>query len=240
LHLNANVIDLAVYGIILISVAAGFYQGFLASAINTAGYFIAMFCASLFYGGAAMNVKVGGKIISQLLYYSETSGMLGSVDVSRTSVNGISQLQLDSLLKSVHLPFPLDRWFSHNVLGAVYAQDGISTLGDYLSHTVAETAVNIACFLAILLGVYIAVTLIVNLIHYVVKLPAVKLFDGLLGGVVGLGRGVLLAFALFLIVPVVLSILPVKQIQDLISSSHTAAFFYQKNFMFNMIKSFIG
>lgn len=235
-----NIIDLAVYGIILISVVAGFYQGFLASVFNTVGYFISMLSASWFYGGAAMRVKVAGKVIPQLLYYSETAGMLGTVEISHTSVNGLSQLQLDSILKGVTLPFPLEKWFSHNVLGAVYAQDGISTLGDYLSRTVAETAVNIACFLAILLGVYIAVTLIVNCVHYVVKLPAVKLFDGVLGGVIGLVRGYFLAFALFLIVPVVLSILPVQQIQDIITSSHTAAFFYQKDFMFNMIRSFIG
>lgn len=240
MHLSTNIIDLTVYGVIIISVAAGFYQGFLPSVFNTAGYFVSMLAAGLFYEGAAMHVKAGGKVIGQLLYYSETSGMLGTVEISRTSVNGLSRLQLDGILQNVNLPYPFEKWFSGNVLGAVYAQDHISTLGDYLSHTVAEVAVSITCFLAILLGTYIAVTIVINLVHYVVKLPSVRLFDGVLGGVIGLVRGYFLVFALFLVIPVILSIMPVQQIQDLISSSHTAAFFYQKNFMFDMIKGFIG
>lgn len=240
MHLSTNIIDLTVYGIIIISIAAGFYQGLIATVANTVGYFIAMLSANWFYMGMAMKVKEADKVIPALLYYSETSGMLGSVDVYRTSVSGMSQLKLENLLQNVKLPFPVERWFSHNVLGAVYTQDGITNLGDYLSRTVAETAVNIACFLAILLGVYIAVTLVVNLVHYVVKLPAVKLFDGVLGGAAGLLRGVLLVFAVFLIMPVILSILPVQQVKDIVNSSQTAVFFYQKNFMFDMIKSFIG
>lgn len=240
MHLSANILDLAVYGIFIISIAAGFYQGLIATSANTAGFFLSLLSADWFYMGMAMRVKAAHKAIETLVYYSETSQMLGTVDVTRTGVSGMTQLKLQSILQNVSLPYPVEKWFSHNVLGAVYAKEGISTLGDYLSHTVAEITVSILCFLALLLGAYIAVTLIVNLVHFVVKLPALKIFDGVLGGAVGFVRAIFLAFALFLLIPVVLSILPVQQIKDLVSSSHLAAFFYQKNFMFDMIKSYIG
>ncbi len=238
--MEINILDITVYAIILISVAAGVYQGFLATSANTAGYFIALISAWLFYGGAAANVKAAGKIIPALLYYSESSDMLGTVDTYRTSVEGITKSGLDSLLKALPLPHPVDQWFSGNVLNQVYEKMGIQNLGDYLSRTVAEVAVNIGCFLMIFLGVYIALTILVNLLHYVVKLPSLQQLDGVAGGVIGLGRGVLLVFVLFLIVPVMLSMLPVQQIKEIVETSHTAAFFYQHNFLFGWIRSFIG
>lgn len=237
--MEINILDITVYAIILISVAAGFYQGFLATSANTVGYFLSLLAASVFYGGAAMNVKAAGKVIPALLYYSETSDMLGSVDVYRTSIAGMTKPALNKLLNGLSLPHPVDQWFSHNVLNQVYEQMGIQNLGDYLSRTVAETAVNIGCFLMIFLGVYIALTIAVNLTHYVVKLPALQRMDGVAGAVVGLGRGILLVFALFLAVPAVLSMLPVQQVKEIVETSHTAAFYYNQNFLFGLIRSFI-
>ncbi len=238
--MEINILDIAVYAILLISVAAGVYQGFLATSANTAGYFVSLLSAWLFYGGAAANVKAAGKIIPALLYYSETSDMLGSVDTYRMSVDNMTKQGLESLLSGLNLPHPVDQWFSGNVLSQVYEKMGIHNLGDYLSRTVAEVAVNIGCFLMIFLGVYVALTIVVNLLHYVVKLPSLQQLDGVAGGVVGLGRGVLLVFALFLVVPVVLSMLPVQQIKDLVETSRTAAFFYQHNFLFGWIRGYIG
>lgn len=235
-----NPLDMAVYTILIVSVAAGVYQGLLATSINTAGFFVSLLSANWFYTGMAIRIKEAHSLIPRLVYYSETSEMLGSVETVRTGVSGMTQPKLDSILQNVNLPYPVEKWFSHNVLNSVYMQDHLTNLGDYLSQTVAEVAVNIVCFLAILLGVYVAVTLVVNAVHYVVKLPAVKLFDGVLGGAVGLLRGMFLVFALFLVLPVILSILPVHQIKDIVDTSHMAAFYYQKNFMFGMIKSFIG
>lgn len=238
--MHINIIDIAVYGIILVSIAAGFYQGLIATSMNTAGFFVAALSAGWFYGGMAMRVKAAGKVIPQLIYYSETSSMLGSVDVYRTGVASMSRQSMDGLLQNVSLPFPIGKWFTENVLGGVYAKDGISTLGDYLSRTVAEAAVSIACFLIIFLIMYVILTLAVNLLHYVVKLPQLKAFDGLAGGAVGLLRGALLASVLFLMLPVALSMLPVAQVKDLVAGSHTASFFYQNDFLFGFIRSYIS
>jgi uncharacterized membrane protein required for colicin V production len=238
--MHFNLLDMAVYGILIVSVLAGFYQGLIATSANTAGFFLSLLSAKLFYMGMAMNVKEAGKMIPRLVYYSESAEMLGTTEVVRTPVAGFTQQQMDALLKTVQLPHPVDEWFRHNVLNAVYTKQGIVSLGDYLSQTVAKTAVAVACFLAILLGVYIVFTIVVNLVHFVVKLPALRLFDGVLGGAVGLVRGVFLAMALFMVLPTILSMLPVHQIQDIVNSSQLADFYYQKNFMFGMIKSFIG
>ena len=240
MHLSLNLIDIAVYAILLISIAAGFYQGLLATVANTAGYFVALLGARWFYPGMAMHVKQAGEVIPALLYYSETADMLGSVDVFRTDVAGMTQLKLEHILQNVSLPHPLGEWFSQNVLGAVFAQDGISRLGDYLSRTIAETAVNTACFLIIFLGIYVVITLLVNLAHYVVKFPQFKALDGVLGGAVGLLRGGLLVYALFLVLPSILSIAPVQMISTVVQESHTAQMFYYHNFLFDMIRSYIG
>lgn len=240
MHFSTNILDLAVYGIIAVSILAGFYQGLIATSVNTAGYFISLLSANWFYMGMAQSVNRANELIPRLEYFSETAEMLGTMEVARTPVAGMTEQSMKALLETVKLPHPVDQWFSHNVLNAVYAGDGLATLSEYLSRTVAQTAVSVVCFLAILLGVYLAVTLVVNLVHYTVKLPSLKLFDGILGGVVGLARGVFLALALCMVLPSVLSMLPVQQIQDIVNTSQLADFYYQKNFMFDMIKSFIG
>jgi uncharacterized membrane protein required for colicin V production len=237
--MHLNILDLAVYGILLVSIAAGFYKGLIATAANTAGAFASLFIAGWLYGGIALRVKLAGKLIPTLLYYSETSSMIGSVETARTGVSGMTQARLDSLFQNVRLPAPIGSWYTHNVLGAVYAGDGISTLGDYLSRTVAEAAVSIACFLAVFFIAYIALSLAVNLLHYIVKFPQLKYVDGVLGGAVGLLRGVLLAFVLFLLMPLALSMLPVQQVKGLVASSHTAGFFYQYDLLFGFIRSYI-
>jgi uncharacterized membrane protein required for colicin V production len=237
--MHLNILDLAVYGILLASIAAGFYKGLIATAANTAGTFVAMLLAGWLSGGMALRVKLAGKLIPTLQYYSETSGMMGSVEIARTGVSGMTQAQLDGLLRNVRLPTPIGDWYMHNVLGAVYAKDGLSTLGDYLSQTVAEAAVSIACFLVVFFIAYIAVSLAVSLLHYILKFPQLKYVDGVLGGAVWLVRGILLAFVLFLLMPPALSMLPVQQVKDLVASSHTAGFFYQHDFLFSFIRSYI-
>jgi uncharacterized membrane protein required for colicin V production len=234
-----NLLDLLAYVILGLSVAAGYYQGFLATSANIVGYFTAMVSASWFYGGAAASVKEAGKIIPALLYYSESADMLGTVENYRTDVTTLTQSALENILRGVQLPHPVDKWLMGNVLNLSYSTEGLKQLGDYLSRTIAEAAVSIACFMLIFLGVYIGLTIVVNLIHYVVKLPTLKYFDGVGGAALGLVRGGLLVYLAFMILPVVLSMVPISQVQDLVQGSKMAGFFYEKNILLNMIRSFI-
>lgn len=237
---STNPIDLAVLAILAISIAAGCYQGLLATGANLVGCGISLITARLFYPGIAMGVKAAGKIIPTMLYYSETADMLGTVENYHTEVAGLTDTGLKGILNSVTLPHPMDQWFSHNVLGAVFAQDGISNLGDYLARTIAETTVNICSFLLVFLIAYLAFTFLVNMLHYSFRFPGLPHFDGLIGGAVGLVRGALLIWALFLLMPAILSLAPVKMISDIVADSKTAGFFYEHNILFGMIKSFIG
>lgn len=235
-----NILDMIAIAILGLSAAAGYYQGLLATSANIVSYFVAVLSANWFYEGAAAKVKEAGKIIPALLYYSETADMLGSVENYRTNVTNLTQSALQSILHGVKLPYPVDRWLAENVLNLSYSKIGITQLGDYLSRTIAETAVCIACFLLIFLGVYIGLTLVVNLAHYVIKLPTLKYLDGVSGAALGLVRGALLVFALFMILPVVLSTVPVAQVKDIVQGSSMAGFFYHQNFLLDMIKSFIA
>ncbi len=237
---STNPIDLVVLAILAVSVAAGCYQGLLATGANLTACGISLLAARLFYPGLALGIKAAGKVIPALLYYSETADMLGTVDNYRTEVAGLTQSRLDSILSGMTLPHPLGEWFRKNVLGAVFAQDGIANLGDYLARTIAETVVNILCFLFVFLIVYLALTFLVNLLHYSFRFPKLAHFDGLLGGALGLGRGVLLVWVLFLIMPAVLSMAPVEMISDIVAGAKTTGFFYDGNILFGLLRSYIG
>ncbi len=234
-----NILDILAVAILALSAAAGYYQGLLATTANVAGVFVSLFSANWLSVAAAQSVKQADKVIPALLYYSESADMLGSVDNYRASVTAMTQPALESILRTVQLPYPVDRWLSENVLNLHYASLGLTNLGDYLSRTIAETAVNIGCFLMLFFGIYLAVTLIVNLVHYVVKLPTLKILDGFTGAVLGLGRGVLLVLVVFMVLPVVLSMLPVAQVSEIVEGSQVAGLFYHQNFVLDMVRSYI-
>lgn len=234
-----NILDAVAIAILALSIAAGYYQGLLATGANVVGYFIALLSANGLYIGMAQGVKAAGKVIPALLYYSEAADMLGTVENYRAPVTELTQPALQNILQGVSLPYPVDRWLAENVHSLQYAGLGLTRLGDYLSRTIAETAVNVVCFIAIFAIVYVSATLLVNLVHYVVKLPALQFLDGVTGAIVGLGRGVLLVLVLFLVLPVVLSMLPVEQLTSIVSESKLAGYFYHQNFVLNMIRSYI-
>ena len=234
-----NLLDALGFAILALSTAAGYYQGFLATAANCAGYITALLSASWFYGSVAERIKEAGKIIPALIYYSESGDLLGSVETFRLNVTTLNQSAMDGILSRVELPHPVGQWLAENVLGLRYSADGLTQLGDYLSRTIAEAAVSIGCYLLMFLAIYIGLTLMINIANYTIKFPALKAFDGLAGAGLGLVRGGLLVFAAFMVLPVLLSMLPVAQVKDIVEGSALTGFFYEKNFMFGLIRSYI-
>ena len=65
--------------------------------------------------------------------------------------------------------------------------------------------------------------------------PVLSHGDGVIGAGLGLIHGVLMLFVIFLIVPVLLTVLP--RLYEFLSESFFGEFFYQANFLFAIIPS---
>jgi len=235
-----NIIDYGILALLAISVVTGFYQGFIKTVLGIASYFISFVFAWLAYPGLAQWIKGTGKVIPVIIYYSESSDMLGSVNNVRLKVSDITAQKLSEVLSQVNLPHPIDNLLTDNVLGQVFASDGLDTLGDYLAMTIAHMAINIICFVVLFIAAQVVLSLVLYICDYVFRLPVLKQLDSVMGGLLGFIRGGLILFVIFSLVPVLLAFLPFEELQILIAKSQLATFFYKGNFIIDMIRGLIG
>ena len=98
----------------------------------------------------------------------------------------------------------------------------VSTVADYLGHTIWVSAINVLAFILIFVVCYVVVLLVVNLLNNVFRFPLLKHLDWLLGGLFGLARVVIVVMLLLDVAPLILSMLPFKEVQSLLEASTLA------------------
>jgi uncharacterized membrane protein required for colicin V production len=232
-----NLIDIAIIAIIGLSVAYGIYSGLLSSVMNIVGLVVAWVCAFLMYSSLSQWIIENTQLLQQIVHYTEGASNITSLETARTLVDSVSESFVAQAVRDANFPWPFNNMLYENIIGQVYAPQGLLTFEDYFNYTLAYAALNIISFLLILITVYLLFTMLNVLLSYVMKLPVLRQFDSLLGGGFGLIRGVFIVFVIFMLVPVVLAVVPVDLVQEMIDESRLASFFYEGNFILSAIKS---
>jgi len=224
-----NIVDLLILGVIGVCVLFGLYKGFVNSVFGLFGVFLALVIAYAAYPQLAKSLQDNESLIRNLIHYSDASSRIQDVELSQTPVAGISGQTLSEIMTRANLPQPFDDFVRANITDQVFAPLGSVNVSDYLNQTLVAVTLNILCFLICFGIAYAAVMLLVHLLGYVFRLPVLKHFDLLLGGLFGGVRGVLLMFVIFAIVPVLLTVSPIEQVSAAIDESQLASTFYQTN-----------
>jgi uncharacterized membrane protein required for colicin V production len=232
-------IDLAIFALFALFAVAGYHKAFLKALLNIATFFVSLLGAAWVHPQLAQTIKASGKVIPMIIHYSESSAMLDSIESFRAVATDLSPEALNDIVGKSSMPYPLTELLVKNVQNAAFAPDGLITLGDYLSMTIAHMAINLFCFIAIFLCFYIVFNILTSLYDYVFKFPVLKLFDNAGGSLLGFIQGFLVMFLIFSVVPVVLAFLPFQEITDLIENSQMGKFYYHSNFIIDMIKGII-
>jgi len=223
-----NIVDLLILGVVGVGVLFGLYKGFIHSVFGLFGLFLALLAAYVAYPQLAKGLQDNEGLARNLIHYSDASSRIES-KFSQTAVAGLSQQTLDEVMTHVHLPSPFDEFVRANIIGQVFAPRGSVNESDYLNETLITAMLNILCFLVCFAVAYVALLLLAHLLGYVFRMPVLKHFDLLLGGVFGGVRGVLLVFVIFAIVPVLLTVSPIEQVSTAIGESQLATIFYRTN-----------
>ena len=231
-----NAIDYLVLFVFAIAILGGFYHGFVNALLNLFATIIAMIAALLFSPLLSSSVKNHQDLYSMLLYYTEGSEYVAATDVelTRVPVSQISSEQLKQVINNADMPIPMGDRISRNVASEVFSGQGITTLGDYFNQTIVCTVINIFSVLVIFAGVLIILSLVIRGVEYGRDgFPSLMHGDGLIGAGVGLLQGILVLFAMFLLVPVILTVLP--KLGTYFNESLLGNFFYRANFLLRMI-----
>jgi len=133
--------------------------------------------------------------------------------------------KIAAIVEKCQLPAPFDTMLRVNLQQQVFSQSGVDSVADYVSQTILNASINIICFILCFLALYLVVSFVLNMIRAVFRFPLLKQLDSLIGGGLGLMRGVLLCYVLFAVVPLVLTMVPVDILTDLLEESKLAPVF---------------
>ena len=230
-----NIIDIAIIVILGASLVYGLYRGFVHTLLSVACCLISVVLAFVFGPRLAMLVSDTKGVSSTLATYTDAVARVGDYNLASLSVDQLPVDRIDQILSSVSLPEPISNILSSNLKGKVFESAGLSTVNDYVSNTVVGVAVNILCFIAVYAVAYMVLSVLMGLIDAVFKLPLLKHMDWLAGGAFGLLRGGLILYVVFLIIPILSTVIPLDAFNDLMAQSTLAPIFQSDGFFVRVI-----
>ena len=225
-----NIVDYVIIGVIAVSVLFGIYRGFIASVLSMGGGLVSFLASFALYPRMAAIIQNNQELQRMLLHYTDASSRIGDLELALTKVLTLDQEGISQVLQNVSLPAPLDAILRVNLENLVYGASGAAaSVADYVSQTILQASINIICFLVCFFGLYLVVSLALNLIRAVFRFPVLIHLDGLTGGAFGFLRGILICLAIFTLVPLVQTMLPLDFINQLIEESALAPVFMNGN-----------
>ena len=230
-----NIIDILILAVLAVSVIYGMHRGFISGVLSVAALIGAAALSFAMSGQLAAWLKGNQTLVDTLMYYTDAGSRVSSLDLSFMSVSQVTEHTLAQILQSANLPAAFESAF----ITGISAAPGSMTISELLSQTIVSVSISILSFLICFFVSYIVATFVIHLISYVFELPVLRHLDALIGGVFGLVRGVLLLFILFALVPIVLAIAPVPQIEELIAASRLAPMF-DSQLILSILRSSIG
>ena len=230
-----NLIDLAAIAIIALFVLSGLYKGFMSTLLSIGAYFVSVIFGFIFIRPGASFITGHKRLFNMMLYYTEGSEFIVNPEYVRTELSSLSTADINGIIESARLPFPMGREIAENIAKEAFADQGIVTLGDYFNQTIVCTFINILVFLLVFALVRLILGLIINGADYADPFPVLRAHDGLLGGALGLVRGMLALFLIFMLVPIVLTVLgQFDLITNMVDDSVMAGLFYRLNFLLSL------
>lgn len=232
-----NIIDIVILLIVGISVAYGLYKGFLHSLLNLACGLLSIILAFTFSPKLAEALSNNPGLSSTLAGYMDSSLQVGA-DLKNLQVAGLEDNTVRLIMdEHVNLPVSIENALEDNLISKTLESKGAHTVNDYVSSTVVGIAISILCFILCYIGAHLILSLIVSIVSHVFKLPLLKQMDWLAGGVLGLLRGALLLYVLFLALPLVSTIISIEPVQALIDESTLAPIFQSDGLFARVIGS---
>ena len=216
-----NIIDIACVAVMAVSVIYGMYRGFISGVLSLAALIGAVALSFHFYPRLAEVLRGNETLVATLLYYTDAASRLGQLNLTMMTVADTSRESLLQMLQNTKLPEAFQRAFLRSVQGA----DGSERVSQVLSQTIVNASISILSFLICFFAFYLVGLLIIHLIAYVFEFPVLRHLDSLVGGAFGFLRGWLLLMVLFILVPIVLSVVPADALSELFASSKLRPWF---------------
>ena len=220
-----NIVDYVILAIVALSVLWGFYRGFIQSVLSVGAVLLALVGSFMIYPQIANSIQNNQDLARSLIHYTDAASRLGDLEQSVAQVGNLSQSAIDSILQNIQLPAPMNTILQYNLTHQVFAKAGISTVSEYVNQTIVAVSVNILCFFLCFVVLFVVLSILINMLRCVFHFPLLKQLDWLAGGIFGGLRGVVICYALFAIVPLLMTVVPFEQFNEMVAQSMLAKIF---------------
>ncbi len=230
-----NIIDIALLLILLSSIAFGMYRGAVASLWGLIACVVSYPLTLLLSPYLSAWLGSFGGVMELLATYTDANALVGDYTLATTAVQGISESALQAVINSLNLPDTILGILKSNMVGSVFSSSGLVTVNDYVAYTIVAVSLQAVSFVCTYIFCATVLHFIITMLNHVFRFPVLKHFDGLVGGVFGALRGMLILYVLFLLVPLVLTIIPVTLVSELFESSTLSQVFSSSGFFIRVV-----
>ena len=216
---------------------SAFYRGFLQSLLNLGGCLLSFAASFWLFPKLADAVSSNTEIVRLLSGYTDSGSVLGDLDLSSLSVNTLSATNISAIVDKASLPDPIGRLLQANLAEKAFSPLGdlATNVGDYINQTILSVSINVLSFIVVFILCFLAVTIVINLLKSVFKFPLLKQLDWLAGGAFGFVIGCVLCFVVFTAMPVLQSLIPLENFQQMVSESALAGIFQNGNLVISIM-----
>ena len=234
-----NIIDILVLLVLAFSLFAGMYKGLIASGLSLLGLVGSWFGALRLYPTVARLVLENQTLMGVLSNYLEPatffedmaiSGVSAQTSVSELVARGGDAVNAVADYIGGKIPFLRDA-FASNMSSEAFSALNIHTIADYFDQTLWQAVFGVVAFILCFIALYFLATLLVNLLNSVLRFPLLRKIDWLLGGLLGLGRGLVIAALILSVVEPVLTAFSVDLMNTLKDGSATYGLLMGRNAM---------
>ena len=221
-----NILDFAIIAILGLFVLGGLYKGFMHTVIDIVCYMICALFAFLMTPIVSFNVVQNESVFNTMLYYTEGSENIYDVEYKKKNIAEISNAELEDIYSHSSVAFPMDERIRSNVSDAAFQSSNIYSLGDYFNQTIVDVVINIVSLLVLFIVIRLVLGWILRVVDFSMEgLPVMSRYDAAFSCGIGFLHGVLLLYIVFLLTPVVLTV--VAPLEKYLYESVLGGFFYR-------------
>ena len=218
-----NLLDIVILAILAFYIISGMYRGSITSLLGTLGFVAAWFGAQRLYPQVAQMALSNQTLMAVLNQYLEPQSFFASHAQATTTVAEVIsggeaaiQAAIGGLRGNLQV---IAKAFEANVRAQAFQNLGISTLSDYLDQTIWQAVFNVGAFILCFAALYALSCLIVNLLDHVISFPLVRGVDWLIGGLLGLVRGLVICVLIVNLLPAVIQVINPEFARTLVNES---------------------
>lgn len=224
-----NVLDVTVVLIITICTYRGYTRGFMQTLFSLVSLFLSLFLVQILYPILSRFLR------TTPLFNKLKDSIIDSMGISYSFQN-TNQLQQAEIINSLPLPDTITTILNNNNNTHIYNLLNVTSIEEYIGVFFATAIINIMSFIILFIVISVILKLSPFSISIFTKLPIIRSFNKLFGGIIGFIQSVFIIWV-GLIIYTILSVKPGNYGMTLLYNSNLALYFYERNFLLSLLFS---